>query len=291
MPPEQQQTPASNQPEAAAAGPFWERKGFLVPLGIAILLGGGVYFALGNQSSVAPTGVAISGNAPGTPATTADVATAETELWVVTTKFNTVFIKNAEVTPANWDSSHATVREAYESSYAKVVSVYLPVPVGLKIWDSKVSSTDANIFFVTAYDEQTYVEYAYVLNTQQKTSTKLFSSLEHPDFKLAGISGVSPDNTAIHFSFASCRDCGGVTVGEAVYNVSKRVYKNIGLTSAFRWTTNGDFEYKPVLQGCEKIFHTGTLCDYYGFGPDDITQCKACRDKVEAASWLQGSWQ
>jgi len=278
MPTEHPQVPTPVQPEATAHTPLWERKEIWVPLGIAILLAGAVYFVLQNRSSTVPIDVVNSQNPPGASAPITQESTAETELWVITTKFNTVFIMNAEDTPSRYDSPYSSVREAYESSYASVMSVSMQLPVGLKIRDTQVSSIDSNVFFGVMQDQQG-VEYAHVLNIAQKTYTKLFSSVEYPDFELAAINGVSPDDSAIHFNFASCDDCDGGVAGSAVYQIVMKAYKTIGLTAAFRWTAEGDFEYKPVPQGCEA--HFGSMGG----------ETPGCEDKLAAASWIQGSWQ
>lgn len=186
-------------------------------------------------------------------------------LWVITTKFNTVFIENA-----------ASNRVAYESSYAKVVTVDVPIPAGVKILDSQQSTVDPNSFFVTT-ESQDDVEAAYIVNIQQKTFKKLFSSVDQPDFKLASIGGVSPQESAILFTFASCRGCDGGIIGGAVYSITGNTFKNIGPTPLFRWGAN-TYEYKIPPAGCEA---------YFGNPFRDETKETACDKKLEAAAWLR----
>jgi len=157
MPPEQVNAPAPVQPDTAPVVPLWERKGVWIPLAVAILLGGGVYF--------------ISQNAPSETAPAAQEPTAEAELWVVTTTFNSVFLMYRSGFPPL--STPETL--VSEGRYAKVVPIRMQMPVGLIILDSQVSSTDENIFFVTARDPRGF-ESAYVLNIQQKTIYKEPSS-------------------------------------------------------------------------------------------------------------------
>jgi len=192
----------------------------------------------------------------------------ETEIWVITTQFGTVFVQNAE-----------SNRAAYESSYAKIVSVNVPMPVGVRIFDSKQSSIDPNIFFVTTETSEGN-EAAYVLDTQQKTFKELFSSIDHPDFKLASIGSVNSQENAILFNFASCRDCDGGITGGAVYNLSTKAYKNIGLIPLFRWIGDSTFEYKVSPVGCEAYFAN----PFRGESKET-----SCENKLEAATWFRGT--
>ena len=248
----------------------------LVGVLIILSVGAASYFLIqGKVAQTTPetTGVdqesAVAQDSSSVGIRTSEASVPDTELWVITTKFNTVFIQNA-----------SDNREAYESSYAKIVSVSIPSMAGIKIFDSRVSMTDPNTFFVTAEISQGG-EAAYILNTQQKTSKVLFSNADHPDFKLAGIGSISPDENAILFSFASCRECDGGIIGGAVYNISTKAYKNIGPTPVFRWVTGTTFEYKAPPTGCEAYFAN----PFNGEGPKD----SPCDKKIESADWVRES--
>jgi len=275
MLPEQVNAPTPVQPDAAAVVPLWERKGIWIPLAVVLVLGV-AYFVVQNQSSTATTDVAIPPNVPGTPAPAAQEQTTETELWVVTANLNqpdSVFIAMpSDYVPLTVEAVAKTV------GYAKAFAVLVHVPMGIKIGHSQVSSTDPNTFFVIAIDQKGE-EYAYVLNIQLKTFTKLFSSIEHPDFKNAGIRSHSPDDKIILFAIK--RSEFEASGDKVIFNVSQDMYKNLGMIAAFQWTTNGNFKYKSVPKGCESYFPDP-------FAPESSDA--SCNNQIVAASWIQGSW-
>jgi len=265
-----------------------------IALGLTVV-GGGAYFVVQQKfidgiqidtptSAPKYTPVQPVQNTPSTAEPVAQVATTEVEFWVVTIdhtplgcascKIDTSLVNRSVLPPAETPETY--VKKPYVT---KVVPFRIQAPVGIKINESKVSSTDSSIFFIVTKD-QNGGESAYILNIQQKTLTKLFSSAEHPDFKLASIGNVSPDDTALRFHFAACDGCDGGIIAGAVYNIPKKVYKNIGASPLFRWTADGSFEYKSAPSGCEAYFAN----------PLRDTQGMPCDEKLAAASWIQGNW-
>lgn len=140
----------------------------------------------------------------------------------------------------------------------------LDIPVNTagfdEVFSFKILPNNRDFVFVVRYDVPTAPDKfkqeikAYYYNTSESVDklTLLFSGVS-PDlqnqnaYNYAKIDQISSSGKYVSFQMFGCWNCGGHQPEQMVYNLETKASKNIGKVSYFKWTTNGNYEYKEYI--------------------------------------------